>query len=63
MQSMGFGVGLNLYDDSVWEASTFLSLNYTYNIGSQIREDLYYLLADNLGKIGIGDFNRVHSPP
>jgi peptide/nickel transport system substrate-binding protein len=53
MQSMGLGAGLNLYDDSVWEASTFLSLNYTYNIGSQIREDIYYLLVDNLGKIGI----------
>ena len=53
MQNMGFGVGLNLNDDGAWEASTFLSLNYTYNIESQFREDIYYLLEDNLGKIGI----------
>jgi ABC-type transport system substrate-binding protein len=53
MQSMGYGVGLYLHDDAAWESSTFLSLNYTYNIGNQFRESLFYLLKDNLSKIGI----------
>jgi peptide/nickel transport system substrate-binding protein len=53
MQSMGYGIGLDLYDDAGWEASTFLSINYTYNIGSQIREQLFYNLQESLGKIGI----------
>ncbi len=57
MQSMGFGVGLNVTvdgpDEAVWQASTFLTYNYSYNIGDAFREDLGVLLADNLGKIGI----------
>ncbi|MFX0076652.1 MAG: ABC transporter substrate-binding protein, partial [Candidatus Hermodarchaeota archaeon] len=53
MQSMGYGVGLDLYDDAAWESSTFLSLNYTYNFGSATREAFYPFLVDNLGKIGI----------
>ncbi len=53
MQSMGYGVGLDLYDDAAWEASNFLSVNYTYNFGSSIREPIYPLLANDLSKIGI----------
>ncbi len=57
MQSMGFGVGLNVTvngpDESVWQASTFLSVNYSYNIGNSFREDVLVLLQNNLNKIGI----------
>jgi peptide/nickel transport system substrate-binding protein len=57
LQSMGFGVGLNVTvdgpDEAVWQASTFLTINYTYNIGNSFREDILVLLQDNLGKIGI----------
>jgi len=57
MQSMGFGVGFNLYDDTEWmnqEATApFATFNYTYNIGNLIREQLLILLQDNLAKIGI----------
>ncbi len=53
MQSMGFGIGFNISADAEWEAVTFRSLNYTYNIGNSFREDMLALLQDNLGKIGI----------
>ncbi|MCK4382357.1 MAG: ABC transporter substrate-binding protein, partial [Candidatus Lokiarchaeota archaeon] len=57
MQSMGFGVGWDVTpdgpDELLWEEATFMTLNYTYNIGSSFRDDLLVLLQDNLGKIGI----------
>jgi len=53
MQSMGYGVGLDLYDDFVWQSSTFLSLNYSYNFGNFVREQILYSLEESLGKIGI----------
>ena len=57
LQSMGFGVGLNVTVDSsdemTWQGSTFFTVNYTYNIGNSFREDVLVLLQDNLGKIGI----------
>jgi ABC-type oligopeptide transport system substrate-binding subunit len=53
MQSMGYGVGLDLYDDAAWESSNFLSINYTYNFGNTIREPIYPILANDLSKIGI----------
>ena len=46
MQAMGYGVGLDLYDDAAWESSNFLSVNYTYNFGNQFREQLLYSLQD-----------------
>ena len=57
MQSMGHGLGWDVTpgspDDILWEAATFYSLNYSYNIGNPIRESFYPLLVDNLAKIGI----------
>ena len=57
MQSMGFGAGWTTVvggaDDSKWETASFKSFNYTYNIGNNMRENVYQLLVDNLGKIGI----------
>ena len=57
MQSMGFGVGWDVTpdgpDELLWEEATFMTLNYTYNIGGSIREDIMVLLQKNLGKIGI----------
>ena len=53
MQSMGFGVGFDVNIDTHWEAASFISFNYTYNIGPQFRENMLVLLQDNLGKIGI----------
>ena len=57
LQSMGYGVGLNVTpgssDENTWVGSTFQTFNYTYNIGNAFREDILVLLQDNLGKIGI----------
>jgi len=57
IQSLGYGVGYDLYDDTDWELAAvngpFATYNYTYNIGNKIREDILYLLQDNLAKIGI----------
>jgi peptide/nickel transport system substrate-binding protein len=53
MQSLGYGIGLDLYDDAAWESSNFISVNYTYNFGSSIREPIYPLLVNDLSKIGI----------
>jgi len=53
MQSMGWGLGYNVSADSEWEAVTFKTFNYTYNIGNDFRENMLVLLQDNLGKIGI----------
>jgi ABC-type transport system substrate-binding protein len=54
MQNMGYGIGLALDDDAAWQAQEFVSFNYTYNIGNPIRENIFILLTDNLGRIGIG---------
>jgi ABC-type transport system substrate-binding protein len=51
MQSMGFGVGFTT--DAEWQAATFATFNYTYNIGNQMRENMYPVLVDNLDYIGI----------
>ena len=57
MQSMGYGAAYNVTVGSVnemdWQNSAFFSVNYTYNIGNNFREDVFVLLQDNLGKIGI----------
>ena len=57
MQSMGYGAGFNLNDDTEWEnaaaTSPFATFTYTYNIGDTIREGILFLLQDNLAKIGI----------
>ncbi|MFX1498752.1 MAG: ABC transporter substrate-binding protein [Promethearchaeota archaeon] len=57
VQSMGYGIGFDIYDDAEWETAAintpFATFNYTYNVGSEIRENILYLLQDNLGKIGI----------
>jgi len=57
MQSMGFGVGWDVTPDGPdevnWQTATFLTLNYTYSIGSDFRENVLVLLQHNLGKIGI----------
>jgi len=57
VQSMGFGVGLDVTvggpDEAVWQASSFLSVNFSYGIGNSFLEDLLVLLQYNLGKIGI----------
>lgn len=53
MQDAGYGTDLDLDDDAAWEASTFLTYNYSYNTDNQIRADLLPVLQNNLGKIGI----------
>ncbi|MBD3215567.1 MAG: hypothetical protein GF311_23355 [Candidatus Lokiarchaeota archaeon] len=57
MQDAGYGLGLDpTYggpDDATWRSSSFLTYNYTYNIGNTLRENLLYLLQDNLEEIGI----------
>jgi len=55
MQSMGYGAGwaTGTANDAQWEAASFASFNYTYNIGNNMRENVFQLLIDNLGKIGI----------
>ena len=51
MQSMGFGVGFTT--DGEWQAATFRSVNFTYNLGNKFREDMLILLQQNLDLIGI----------
>jgi len=57
MQSMGYGTTLatdtSAATNALWEAKTFRTFNYTYNIGNNMRENVYQLLINNLGKIGI----------
>jgi len=40
-------------DEGNWQTATFLTFNYTYNVGSSFREDYLVLFQDNLAKIGI----------
>jgi len=57
VQDMGFGTALNISvgssDEDAWAAASFMTFNYTYNIGNSFREDVLVLLQDNLGKVGI----------
>jgi len=58
MQSMGYGIGFDVFNDAEWVAvaegpTPFEIYNYTYNIGNEVREDIFILLQDNLKKIGI----------
>ena len=57
MQSMGFGAGWDTAvggtNEADWLAASFATFNYTYNIGNDMRENMYVLLVDNLDKIGI----------
>jgi len=51
MNSMGFGTTFTL--DSEWQAATFRTVNFTYNLGNKFREDMLVLLQQNLDLIGI----------
>ncbi|MFX1480067.1 MAG: ABC transporter substrate-binding protein [Promethearchaeota archaeon] len=57
VQTMGYGLGFDLYSDAEWvyqEATApFATFNYTYDIGNNFRENILYLLKDNLAKVGI----------
>jgi len=53
MQSAGYGVALDLYDEAAWESSTFLTYNFSYIIGNTVYENTFALFQDNLSKIGI----------
>jgi len=53
MKNLGYGAGLDLYDDAAWEASTFLSYNFSYITGNLNSENTYHLFQNNLSKIGI----------
>lgn len=57
MQGMGYGLGWDTsypgISEAQWSAASFATINYTYNNGNTIREDLLVLLNDNLDKIGI----------
>jgi ABC-type transport system substrate-binding protein len=57
MQSMGFGTGWDTTfpgtSEVNWSNTTFAIFNYSYNIGNTFRENLLFLLQDNLDKIGI----------
>ena len=56
MQSMGFGIGFTT--DAQWIAvaegvSPFRTVNFTYNIGNDFRQQTYVLCEDNFAEIGI----------
>lgn len=64
MQDMGMGAGWDVgvhdssgftpgTDEALWSAATFATYNYTYNIGNQMRENMFPVLTDNLDYIGI----------
>jgi len=53
MQAAGYGVDLDLNDNSSWRDGEFLTFNYTYNTDNQIRADLLPVLQDTLEEIGI----------
>lgn len=53
MQSMGYGSTFNLSNDNVWRSAQFVSYNYTYKIGNSLEENIYLLLVEDLGEIGI----------
>ncbi|MFW9945546.1 MAG: ABC transporter substrate-binding protein [Candidatus Odinarchaeota archaeon] len=51
MQSMGFGVGFTT--DAQWAAATFLTINYTYNLGNPVREAVFDIAQAAFDKIGV----------
>lgn len=51
MVSMGYG-DLE-WSNATWQATTFATFNYTYNIGNSFREAMIILLHNNLDLIGI----------
>ncbi len=57
MQSMGFGVGFDIYNDAEWETAAsnapFRIFNYSYINIYPTHAAILPLLQDNLGKIGI----------
>ena len=53
MQDAGLGEDLALDDDAAWAAATLKTYNYTYNTDNQVRADLFNVLENCLGKIGI----------
>ncbi|MBY9014129.1 MAG: hypothetical protein KGD68_00415 [Candidatus Lokiarchaeota archaeon] len=56
MTSMGFGTGFTTetdWTDVAAGTTPFLTVNFTYNLGNQFREDMLVLLQGNLAKIGI----------
>ncbi|TFF99889.1 MAG: ABC transporter substrate-binding protein, partial [Promethearchaeota archaeon] len=57
MQDAGYGLGLDpTYggpDEELWNSASFVTYNYSYNIGNSFRQDIFILLQNNLSKIGI----------
>ncbi|MFX1327740.1 MAG: ABC transporter substrate-binding protein, partial [Promethearchaeota archaeon] len=57
VQSMGFGVGFNVSEDDEWTTATadnpFLTLNYSYNIGNDVREKTFIMVISNYARIGV----------
>lgn len=56
MQEMGFGIGFNVNNDAQWfyqaRTAPFRTFNYSYNIGNDIREDVFVLLSASVKRIG-----------
>ncbi len=57
MQSMGYGLGLSVTNDAAWVAQAnsapFRTINYTYNAGNRIREEVGTLVVENFKHIGV----------
>jgi len=58
VQSMGYGAGWDTTfpgtDEALWTGATFFTINFTYNIGNTVREDMAYAVGDWFDLIGIG---------
>jgi ABC-type transport system substrate-binding protein len=57
MQSMGFGLALDVNNDAAWQAvadgaNPFATVRYTYNTGNVFREDLFVAVTSWLKNIG-----------
>ena len=50
---ISMGMGKETWTEEIWQAANFLTFNYTYNLGSPIREAIFPLLQNNLKQIGI----------
>ena len=62
MVSMGHGS--MAWTDSQWQAAEFLVMNYTYNIGNQVREDFFTVCENTLDLIGITlEYNGLEWDP
>ncbi|MFX1599141.1 MAG: ABC transporter substrate-binding protein, partial [Promethearchaeota archaeon] len=57
MQIMGFGGSWDTSypggNEGEWASASFATFNYTYNIGSPVREGILSILQNNLSKVGI----------